>query len=84
MVLMNAVTSCTPKGINWRVLHKAAMSETDKNVIAQRLSEAERAVIARAREVFYGAFDPAEWAALENALDALHEVKNTMQHSEAA
>jgi hypothetical protein len=81
---MNAATRCIPKRTNWRDLYRAAISETDKNMIALRLSEAEEAVLARAREVFYGGFDLEEWAALEEALGALDAIKNTLPHTEAA
>jgi hypothetical protein len=37
---------------NWKTLYRAAIFETNKNVIPTRLSAAEEAVLARGRELF--------------------------------
>ena len=81
---MNAAIPCTPKRMNWRLLYQTAVSETDKNMIALRLSEAEEAVLARAREVFYGGFDSEEWKDLEDAFDAIDATKKALPHTRAA
>lgn len=69
---------------NWRPLYRAAILESDKRILPQRVSEAEEAVIARGREIFYGEGTPEEKEALEDALYALRAFKSAWQHSEAA
>jgi hypothetical protein len=56
---------------DWRTLYRAAILETDKSVLRQRVSEAERAVVKRGREIFYEHATPKEQEALEDALFAL-------------
>jgi hypothetical protein len=69
---------------NWRTLYRVAILETNKSVQPKRLSEAEDAVIARRREIFYADGTPEEKEALEDALYALHAFRTAWQHSEAA
>ena len=38
----------------WRQLYRAALSEIDKSKLPERIAEAERAVVLRARELFSG------------------------------
>ena len=35
----------------WHQLYKAALFETDRNKLPQRIAEAEKAIVARAREL---------------------------------
>jgi hypothetical protein len=70
--------------IDWRTLYRSAILETNKSVLPQRVSEAEEAVVARGREVFYGHVSLEEKEALEDALYALHAFKTAWQHTEAA
>ena len=72
------------KRTNWRFLYTAAILETDKAVLPQRVSEAEAAVTARRREIFCADGSPEEKEALEDALYALHAFRTAWQHSEAA
>lgn len=72
------------KRTDWKPLYKAAILETDKNVLPQRVSVAEAAVIARRREIFYADGTAEEKEALEDALYALHAFKTAWQHSDAA
>ena len=81
--MTTAVPRCQ-KHTNWRVLYTAAILETDKGVLPQRVSEAEAAVRARRREIFYADGSPEEKEALEDALYALHAFRTAWQHSEAA
>ena len=69
---------------NWRTLYRVAILETNKKVLPQRVSEAEEAVIARGREIFYGDGTPQEKEALEDALCALRAFRGAWQHTEAA
>ena len=70
--------------IDWRPLYRAAILETNKMVLPQRVSEAEAAVIERRREIFYADGSPEEKEALEDALYALHAFTTAWQHSQAA
>lgn len=72
------------KHTDWRPLYRAAILETNKSTVAQRVLDAEKAVIARRREIFYADGTPEETEALEDALYALHAFKTARQHSEAA
>ena len=72
-----------PERIDWRALYTAAILETNKRVLPQRVSDAEAAVIARRREIFYADGTPEEKEALEDALYALHAFR-TAWHHEAA
>jgi predicted RNA methylase len=69
---------------NWRTLYRAAIRETDKNVLPQRVSVAEEAVRARGREIFYDDGTADEKEALEDALYALRAFRTDWQHTEAA
>jgi hypothetical protein len=81
---MKAVLSPHPSHGEWKSLYKAAILETNKNAIPQRVSEAERAVLARGRELFYTGGDSEEQEALEDALYALRSFRSALEHSEAA
>jgi hypothetical protein len=52
--------------IDWRLLYRSAILETNKMVLPQRVLEAEAAVIARRREIFYADGMPEEKEALED------------------
>ena len=69
---------------NWRTLYRAAILETDKNILPQRVSVAEEAVRARGREIFYGEGTADEKEALEDALYALRAFRTAWQHADAA
>jgi hypothetical protein len=51
--MTSAFPSCPDHG-DWKTLYRAAILETNKNVIPQKVSEAELVVLARGRELFYG------------------------------
>jgi hypothetical protein len=69
---------------NWRTLYRAAILETNRWILRQRVSEAEEAVILRGREIFYGEGTSEEKEALEDALYALGAFKTAWEHTEAA
>jgi hypothetical protein len=69
---------------DWKTLYRAAILETNKSVLAQRVSEAEEAVLAREREIFYGQGTLEEEEALEEALYALRAFRTAWPHAEAA
>jgi len=70
---------------NWRTFYRAAILETDRSVQPQRVWQAEEAVKARGREIFFYADGTAEeQEALEDALYALRAFRSAWQHPEAA
>ena len=81
---MNTVTPPTPYHADWRNLYRAAILETNNSVLPKLVSEAEEAVLARGREVFYGQASLEEKEALEDALYALRASRTAWRHSEAA
>ena len=79
------MTTAFPPCLNrWKTLYRAAILETNKGLLPQRVSEAEKAVRARGREIFYGNGTSEEKEALEDALYALRAFRTAWQHTEAA
>ena len=69
----------------WKILYGAAMRETNKGLLPQRVSEAEAAVNARGREIFYGnGTVEEEKEALLDALYTLRAFRNAWPHSQGA
>jgi hypothetical protein len=81
---MNPPPSKCSTNRNWKVLYRAAILERNKGLVAQRVSIAEDAVIARARELFYQAGTSEERDDLEDALYALHAFRTAWEHLDAA
>jgi hypothetical protein len=73
-----------PSHTDWKTLYTAAILEANKNVILQRVFEAETAVLARGRELFCSQGTLEEREALEDALYALRAFRNALDHTEAA
>jgi len=73
-----------PDHAEWKTLYRAAILERNRTVIPQKVSEAERAALARGRELFYGEGTPEEKEALEDALYALRAFRDAWEHTEAA
>jgi hypothetical protein len=80
-VVMRAAFS--PYLNRWKTLYRAAILETNKDILPQRVSEAEEAVKTRGREIFYGKGTAEEEEALDDALYALHAFRTSWQHCEA-
>ena len=80
--MLTALPPCQNR--NWMTLYRAAILETNNMVLPQRVSEAEEAVLARGREIFYGNGTSEEEEALEDALYALRAFRSAWQHAEAA
>ena len=69
----------------WRELYTAALFETDTNRIPERIAAAERAIVARARELFAATSDTIEEdQALDDALYALRALQSCLQIQAAA
>ncbi len=65
---------------NWRQLYTAALFETDNNRLAGRIADAEKAIVARARELFSAGSDTIEEdQALDDALYALRALQSCME-----
>jgi hypothetical protein len=75
---MNGVTTPTLTRVDpWHELYKAALFETDKKKIPARIADAERAIVARARELFFSSTDNIEEdQALDDALYGLRALQN--------
>ncbi len=81
---MNPGLLPSPTAVRWKSLYRAAILETDPGVIAQRISEAEQAVLARGRELFTGRTTPEEQEALEDALYALRAFRTALENTDLA
>jgi hypothetical protein len=72
---------------NWKKLYRAAIFETERNAIPQRLSTAEQAVLARGRELFRqtgNLEESEEREEVDIALYCLRAYKNAKSHADAA
>jgi hypothetical protein len=81
------MTTQSPKILvrNWRDLYTAALFETDKSRVPNRIADAEKAIVARARELFSAGADTIEEdQALDDALYALRALQNCLQFRAAA
>jgi len=79
----NATSLSTIRG--WDKLYVAALFETDQSRIPSRIAEAEKAIVARARELFVSGADTIEEdQALDDALYALRALQNCLELRAAA
>ena len=70
----------SPASRYWRALYKAAVSGIDMSKLPERMAEAEKAVVLRARELFQAADDNGEEKeALEDAMYVLHALGSNCQ-----
>ena len=70
---------------DWKTLYRAAILETNKETVPQRVSEAEKALIERERDIFHDhGITEEEKDAVEDALYALRAFRSAWQHSGAA
>jgi hypothetical protein len=76
--MKNRSTQTSPGAIlNWHILYQAALFETDRTKIPQRIAEAEQAILARVRELFVVNSDHIdEDQVLDDALYALRALRN--------
>ena len=81
---MNTVTSYNSPQLAWHSLYQAALFETDRNKVPGLIEEAEKAILARIKELFVSSADHIEEdVVLDDALYALRALRNCI-HSEAA
>jgi hypothetical protein len=72
------MTPLQPFARSWKDLYVAALFEPDPTKMGERISEAERALVLRARELFHISGDHIEEEeALDNAMYALRALRNT-------
>ncbi len=65
----------------WRALYMAALFETDEALVGQRIAEAKKALVARARELFHTKGEhQQERSAIENTLQSLYALERYMVH----
>jgi uncharacterized protein YktB (UPF0637 family) len=77
-----ATTHSSP--LAWHVLYHAALFESDRDKVPQRIEEAERAILSRIKELFVTTTDHIEEdIVLDDALYALRALRACV-HSEAA
>ncbi len=75
----NQATSVS-KPRSWGELYTAALFEADRNKIPGRIVEAEKAIVARARELFFSGADTIEEdQALDDALYALRALQSCLE-----
>jgi hypothetical protein len=77
------VARAIPK--KWRELYTAALFETEKERIPERIADAEKAIMIRARELFAAGTDTIEEdQALDDALYALRALQSCLNFRAAA
>jgi hypothetical protein len=70
---------------SWRELYKAALFETNHEKLPERIANAEKAIVARARELFATSADTIEEdQALDDALYALRALHSCVSRHTAA
>lgn len=79
---MNSAFPPCPNRAEWRTLYRAAILESDQSVIPWKVSEAETAVLARGRELFYGGGTIDEKESLEDALYLLRAYRSAREHAD--
>ena len=87
-MLENATISSVPADTAvtlWRELYTAALFETNRERIPERIAEAEKAIVARARKLFSAGSDTIEEdQALDDALYALRALQSCLQANAVA
>ena len=62
----------------WHVAYMAALFETNRNQMVNRITHAKHLILRRERELFAGPGDRAEKNALNRALHALHALRTCL------
>jgi len=81
---MKTTSPLYPNHGDWKSLYRAAILEKNQNAVQQKVSEAEQAVLARGRELFYDGGTSEEQESLEDALYALRAFRSAWEHTKAA
>lgn len=73
---MSAGIAAYPSGNRWKELYNAALFETDKNKLSERIANAEWALALRARELFHTDSEHLqERQAVDSAINALYALR---------
>lgn len=73
---MSAEIAASPSGNRWKELYNAALFETDKNKLSERIAHAEWALTLRARELFHTDSEHfQERQAIDSAINALNALR---------
>lgn len=65
----------------WKDLFHAAIHESDLNKLSERITDAEIALVVRARELFYTSDDRiGEEESLDDAMCILHALRSSLKH----
>jgi hypothetical protein len=76
------------KGVDvhsWKDLYRAAICESDVHKLPDRITDAETALVTRARELFYASGDKTEEEeSLDDALCILHALRSSLKRSSTA
>jgi hypothetical protein len=79
-VVMNIGTLGPSHKRVWAQFYKAALFELDASKVSDRIAEAERALVTRARELFDSAGDNVEEElAVDDAMYALHALRSALK-----
>ena len=82
------MNTATCKGLDaqsWRDLFQAAMGESDLNKLAERIADAETALVMRTRELAYTSGDKFEEKdSLDDALCILHALRSSLKRRPSA
>jgi hypothetical protein len=81
--IMPRALPASPSRADWRSLYRAAILETDTKLVSKKVLEAEKAVLARGRELFYSSGGHEEQECLEDALYALRAFRSAWEHRAA-
>lgn len=77
---MSSFAPSPAPGLAWHVLYHAALFETDKRRVPQRIEEAEKAILTRMKELFGASIDHIEEdVVLDDALYALRALRSCVQ-----
>jgi hypothetical protein len=70
---------------SWKDLYRAAICEADVHKLPDRITDAETALVTRARELFYASGDKSEEEeSLDDALCILHALRSSLKRSPTA
>lgn len=80
-----SVQKATPSRLAWHPLYQAALFETDRTKIPERIATAEKAILERVKELFVAKTDHIEEdQVLDDALYALRALRHCVLETNAA
>jgi hypothetical protein len=82
---MNTATCSSLYSSSWKDLYHAAIHESDLTRLPERITDAETALVMRARELSYAAADKMEEEeSLDDAMCILRALRSSLKHRPAA